>query len=98
MFPSNLDTYGFFPAPYESQMVEDRLWELSILVREQDRGKGLALRRNEYMRRVLDMRVYELLLLQLRTQLIWDGVELPFRSEEQLPPPCLETKLRSQTR
>lgn len=86
MFRSSLGIRGSFPAPYESQMVEDRLWELAILVREQDRGKGLALRRNEHMRRVLDMRVYELLLLQLRMQLIWDGVQTALSSRGTAPP------------
>lgn len=51
-----------------------------MLVREQDSGQRLALRRCEGLRRVLDMRIYELLLLHVRTQLIWDGIDIDSRS------------------
>lgn len=56
------------------QVLEKQLWDLAILVREQDCGQGLALRRCERLRRVLDLRVYEVLLLHVRTQIIWHGL------------------------
>lgn len=57
------------------QVLEKQLWDLAILVREQDRGQGLALRRCESLRRVLDLRVYEVLLLHVRTHIIWHGAD-----------------------
>lgn len=56
------------------QVLEKQLWELAILVRQQECGEGLALRRCERLRRVLDLRVYEVLLLHVRTQIIWHGL------------------------
>lgn len=68
-----LDCSGghLFPA----QVLEDQLWKLAVLVREQDRGQGLALKRADRLRRVLDLRVYDILVLHLRTQLLRDGVD-----------------------
>jgi len=59
------------------QALEDQLWSLAILVREQgqgDRRASLPLGRCDRLRRALDVRVYEVLLLHVRTQLIWDGL------------------------
>lgn len=56
-------------------MLEQSLWDLAILVRNQDRGKKVALRRCERLRRVLDLRIYEVLLLHVRTRLVWDGIK-----------------------
>lgn len=56
-------------------MLEQGLWDLAILVRNQDRGQKVALRRCERLRRVLDLRIYEVLLLHVRTRLVWDGIK-----------------------
>lgn len=56
-------------------MLERSLWNLAILVRNQDRGQKVALRRCERLRRVLDLRIYEVLLLHVRTRLLWDGIK-----------------------
>lgn len=58
-----------------AQVLEDQLWRLALLVREQDRGQGLALKRTDRLRRVLDLRVYEIFLVHVRTQLLQDGVD-----------------------
>lgn len=55
-------------------MLEDQLWDLAVLVRDQDSGNGLDLNRRGRLRRLLDLRVYEILLLHVRTRLIRDGI------------------------
>lgn len=63
--------------------LEQHLWDLAMLVRGPDlkdrghreRHQGLALNRCELLRRTLDVRVYEVLLLYTRTRLIWDGID-----------------------
>lgn len=46
--------------------VEQHLWRLVLLVRCQDRQRGLRLQRHEPQRKLLDLRLYELLLLYMR--------------------------------
>jgi len=46
--------------------VEQHLWRLVLLVRCQDRDRGLRLQRHESQRKLLDLRVYELVLLYMR--------------------------------
>ncbi|CAB1117240.1 unnamed protein product [Ectocarpus sp. CCAP 1310/34] len=61
--------------------LEQQLWDLAMLVRGPDlrghceRHQGLALNRCELLRRTLDVRVFEVLLLYMRTRLIWDGID-----------------------
>ncbi|CAM9617578.1 unnamed protein product, partial [Ectocarpus fasciculatus] len=63
--------------------LEQQLWDLAMLVRGPDlkdrwhgeRHQGLALNRRELLRRTLDVRVFEVLLLYVRTRLIWDGID-----------------------
>ncbi|CAM9589536.1 unnamed protein product, partial [Ectocarpus sp. 4 AP-2014] len=61
--------------------LEQQLWDLAMLVRGPDRRRhrerhqGLSLNRCELLRRTLDVRVFEVLLLYTRTQLIWDGID-----------------------
>lgn len=48
-----------------------------MLVRRQDQApqhQRLPLNRCERLRRTLDVRIYEVLLLHVRTRLIWDGI------------------------
>ncbi|CAM9600055.1 unnamed protein product [Laminaria digitata] len=59
----------------DAKALERSLWDLAILVRNQDRGQKVALRRCERLRRVLDLRIYEVLLLHVRTRLLWDGIK-----------------------
>lgn len=62
----------------ECQVVENQLWSLAMLVREQDQEEyrqPLPLSRCDRLRRTLDVRIYELLLLHVRTRMIWDGVD-----------------------
>ena len=56
-------------------MLERSLWNLALLVRNQDRGQKVPLRRCERLRQVLDLRIYEVLLLHVRTRLLWDGIK-----------------------
>lgn len=60
-------------------MLKDQLWKLSLLVRGQDRDRdrrqGLALKRRDRLRRALDLRVYEIILLLVRTKLLRDGAD-----------------------
>jgi len=46
--------------------VEQHMWRLVLLVRCQDRGRGLRLQRHESQRKLLDLRLYELILLTMR--------------------------------
>lgn len=60
------------------QALEKKLWGLAMLVREQDqedRGPPVPLHRCERLRRTLDVRIYEVLLLHVRTRMIWDGLD-----------------------
>lgn len=67
-------------------MLKDQLWKLSLLVRGQDRdrdrGQGLDLKRRDRLRRTLDLRVYEILLLLVRTQLLRDGIDTTVLSSQ----------------
>lgn len=48
-----------------------------MLVRRQDQAlehRPIPLNRCEHLRRTLDVRIYEVLLLHVRTRLIWDGI------------------------
>lgn len=60
------------------QVLEQQVWDLAMLVRgqgeePQHQQHVLPLRRCERLRRTLDARIYEVLLLHVRTRLIWDG-------------------------
>ena len=44
--------------------VEQHIWKLVLLVRCQDRNRGLRLQRHESQRKLLDLRLYELILLR----------------------------------
>lgn len=60
------------------QMLEKQLWGLAMLVREQhqqDRRPPIPLNRCGRLRRTLDVRIYEVLLLHVRTRMIWDGLD-----------------------
>lgn len=60
------------------QVLETQLWGLAMLVREQgqeDHRQPIPLNRCERLRRSLDVRIYEVLLLHVRTRMIWDGVD-----------------------
>lgn len=46
--------------------VEQHMWKLVLLVRCQDRTRGLRLQRHESQRKLLDLRLYELILLSMR--------------------------------
>ena len=46
--------------------VEQHLWRLVLLVRCQDRSRGLRLQRHESQRKLLDLRFYELILMTVR--------------------------------
>ncbi|GMI45105.1 hypothetical protein TrCOL_g6561 [Triparma columacea] len=46
--------------------VEQHMWRLVLLVRCQDRGRGLRLQRHESQRKLLDLRLYELILMTMR--------------------------------
>ncbi|GMI09899.1 hypothetical protein TrLO_g15289 [Triparma laevis f. longispina] len=46
--------------------VEQHMWRLVLLVRCQDRNRGLRLQRHESQRKLLDLRLYELILLTMR--------------------------------
>ena len=50
--------------------VEQHMWRLILLVRCQDRSRGLRLQRHESQRKLLDLRMYELLLLYIRITLL----------------------------
>jgi len=50
--------------------VEQHLWRLVLLIRCQDRGRGLRLQRHEPQRKLLDLRVYELVLHYMRITLL----------------------------
>lgn len=65
-------------SPYALQALEQSVWDLAVLVRDQDRGQKVPLRRCERLRRVLDLRIYELLLLHVRTRLLWDGIRADY--------------------
>lgn len=64
----------YFVSPL-TQVIEEHLWRLAILVRDQSRGPPIALNRRDFLRRIVDLRMYEILLLHVRTQIIWDGVD-----------------------
>ena len=48
------------------EQVEQHMWRLVLLVRCQDRERGLRLQRHESQRKLLDLRLYELILLYMR--------------------------------
>jgi len=53
-------------AAVQMEEVEQHLWRLVLLVRCQDRGRGLRLQRHESQRKLLDLRFFELILLSVR--------------------------------
>ncbi|CAM9215442.1 unnamed protein product [Phaeothamnion confervicola] len=65
----------FVDADWDVPLVslERQIWRLAALTRCQDRSEGLRLRRADTQRKVLDQRVYELILCYARMVLIWEG-------------------------
>ena len=56
------------------EQVEQHMWRLVLLVRCQDRERGLRLKRNESQRKLLDMRLYGLILCVMRAAFLRDNV------------------------
>mmetsp|Transcript_29172 Transcript_29172/g.85136 ORF Transcript_29172/g.85136 Transcript_29172/m.85136 type:complete len:336 (+) Transcript_29172:859-1866(+) len=67
--PKKNDTFRGKGTP-SAEKLEAHMWRLVLLVRCQDRKKGLRLARHESQRKLLDMRIYELLLLYMRQELV----------------------------
>lgn len=73
---ANSEFYGSKPTIFCNRLVqalEEQLWELAVTVRDQDSKQGLALSRCARLRRVLDLRMYDIMLLRVRTRLVWGG-------------------------
>jgi len=66
--PKKTDTFRT-KGKTSAEKLEAHMWRLVLLVRCQDRKKGLRLARHESQRKLLDMRIYEILLLYMRQQL-----------------------------
>ena len=62
------------------EQLEADMWKLALLVRCHDRAQGVRLLRHESQRKLLDLRLYELLLLCLRSTLLDE------RALAELPP------------
>ena len=61
------------PSSLSPEEIEEHLWRLVLLVRCQERHRGLRLGRAEPQRRLLDFRVYELLIVFIMKALLSDG-------------------------
>ena len=68
------------PNPNLLAKMEGHMWRLALVVRCHDRAKGLRLRRHEAQRKLLDMRLYELLLLYMQHTLLDEGAIVEARN------------------